>query len=185
MLQNKKTNQTKLFAFVGIFSAAAFILQVIGTLTGLKVGGFLDVEISDLPALIIAFAYGPSAGVLTELIKNLLHCTMTSTGFVGELANFVMTATLCFTAGMIYKHNKTLKGAVLSLLFGTLAFAAAGILANLFIMLPLYMPTAPFDVKMNLVLLTILPFNAVKGVALSLLTLLLYKKISPVLHKSV
>ena len=181
--QNTKTNKTRLYAFVGVFSAAAFLLQVIGTLTGLKVGGFLDVEISDLPALIIAFAYGPLAGVLTELIKNLLHCTMTSTGLVGELANFVMTGTLCFVAGMVYKNNKTFQGAVLSLIFATLALAAAGVLANLFIMLPLYMPSAPFSVKMNLVLFTILPFNLVKGVVLSVLTLLLYKKISPILHK--
>lgn len=183
MLTSTKTNKTKLYAFVGIFSAAAFILQVIGTLMGLKVGGFLDVEISDLPALIITFAYGPTAGVLTELIKNLLHCTMTSTGLVGELANFVMTGTFVFTAGILYKHNKSFKRAVFSLIFGTLAFVAAGILTNLFIMLPLYMPAAPFNVKLDLVMFTILPFNLVKGIALSLLTLVLYKKISPVLHK--
>ncbi len=179
MTQTK--NKTKMYVSIGVFSAIAFVLQVIGSMIGLKVGGFLEIEISDLPALIMALAFGPGAGVLTEFIKNLLHCSMTSTGFVGELANFVMNGTLCFVAGMVYKHHKTRKGAVIAMLCGTVAMVIAGILANLFIMLPLYMPTASFAVKMNLVLFTILPFNLVRGLVLSLITFLIYKKISPII----
>lgn len=182
-MNTKKVSSTRLCAFVGIFSAAAFLLQWIGSVVGLKVGGFLEIEFSDLPALIITFAYGPVAGVLIELIKNLLHCTMTSTGMVGELANFVINGTMCLVAGIIYQYKRTFRGAVLSLIFGTLALALVGILANLYIMLPLYMPTAPFDVKLNLVLATILPFNLIKGVVISVITLFVYKKISPVLRK--
>ena len=166
---------------VGVFSAIAFVLQVIGSMMSIKVAGFLEVEFSDLPALIIAFAYGPIAGVLTEFIKNLLHCAMTSTGFVGELANFVMNGSMCLVAGLIYRHKRTFSGAILSLIFGTVAMVIMGIFSNLYIMLPLYMPTAPLDVKMNLVLLTILPFNIVKGIVISVITLLIYKKISPIL----
>ena len=62
-------------------AAIAFILQVIGSMIGLRVGGFLDVEISDYPAIIGAFALGPLYGVMIELVKNLLHCTITNTGF--------------------------------------------------------------------------------------------------------
>ncbi len=176
-----KTNKTKMYVSIGVFSAIAFVLQVIGSMMNLTVGGFLEIEISDLPALIMALAFGPVAGIFTELVKNLLHCTMTSTGFVGELANFVINGTLCAVAGLFYKRNKTRKGAVIALLFATLAMAVAGILANLFIMLPLYMPTAPFHVKWNLVLFTILPFNVVRGLALSLITFVIYKKISPII----
>jgi len=182
---NKRTNKIRLSVFVGVFSAIAFILQLIGSMAGIKVSGFLEVEISDLPALIIALAYGPLAGVLCELIKNLLHLTVSTTGFVGELANFVINGTLCYVAGMIYKHNKTFRGALCSLIFGVFAMLIMGIVANLYIMLPLYMPAAPFHAKMTLVLSTMLPFNAVRGFVLSLLTLLLYKRISPLLHKSV
>ncbi len=174
-------SKTKMYVSVGAFSAIAFILQVIGSMMGLKVAGFLEIELSDLPALIMALAFGPAAGIFTEFIKNLLHCTMTSTGFVGELANFVMNGTLCAVAGLIYKHNKTRKGAVLAMLFATLAMAVAGVLANLFIMLPLYMPTAPFDAKLKLVLFTILPFNIVRGLVLSVITFLIYKHISPII----
>lgn len=174
-------NKTKMYVSVGAFSAIAFVLQVIGSVMGLKVAGFLEIEISDLPALIMALAFGPVAGVFTEFIKNLLHCTMTSTGFVGELANFVMNGTLCAVAGFVYKLNKTRKGAVIALVVATFAMAIAGVLANLFIMLPLYMPTAPFDVKLKLVLFTILPFNIVRGLVLSAITFFIYKRISPII----
>ncbi|MEE0943831.1 MAG: ECF transporter S component [Clostridia bacterium] len=174
-------NKTKMYVSVGVFSAIAFVLQVIGSVMGLKVSGFLEIEISDLPALIMALALGPVAGVFTEFIKNLLHSTMTSTGFVGEVANFVMNGTLCAVAGFIYKQNKSRRGAVIALVVATFAMAIAGVFANLFIMLPLYMPTAPFDTKLNLVLFTILPFNIVRGLALSLITFLIYKRISPII----
>lgn len=177
-------NKTKMYVSVGAFSAIAFVLQVIGSFMGLKVAGFLEIEISDLPALIMALAFGPVAGVFTEFVKNLLHCTMTSTGFVGELANFVMNGTLCAVAGILYKLNKTRKGAVIALVVATFAMAVAGVLANLFIMLPLYMPTAPFNAKFNLVLFTILPFNIVRGLALSVITFFIYKRISPIIKGS-
>lgn len=174
----RKTNKTKFLVNVGIFSAIAFILQFIGSLMGLKVGGFLEIEFSDLPPLILTFYYGPLAGVLCELVKNILHCFITSTGFVGEFANFVMNGTMCFVAGIIYKNIRTFKGAIISLCAATVAMVIAGILTNLYIMLPLYMPDANFLAKFNLVMYTILPFNIIKGIVTSILTLLLYKRIS-------
>lgn len=170
-----------MYVSIGVFSAIAFVLQVVGSMMGLKVAGFLEIELSDLPALLMALAFGPLAGVFTEFTKNLLHCTITSTGFIGELANFVINGTLCAVAGFVYRYHKTRKGAVIALLVATLSMALAGILANLFIMLPLYMPTAPFAVKLNLVLFTILPFNLVRGLVLSLITFFIYKKISPII----
>ncbi len=173
-----RINKTKLVVVVGIFSAIAFILQVIGSLMGLKVSGFLEIELSDLPALIIALAYGPLAGVLVELIKNILHCFMTSTGFIGEFSNFVVNGTMCLVAGAIYKHHRTFRGALWALLAGTLVMSIVGIFSNLFIMLPLYLKDVPFSGKLDLVLTTILPFNLIKGVAISVITILVYKKIS-------
>ncbi len=175
---NKKLNRTKFVVVVGIFSGIAFILQVIGSMMGLKVAGFLEIEISDLPALIISLAYGPLAGVVCEFIKNLLHSLMTSTGFVGELANFTVNGTMCLVAGLVYKHKRTFGGAILALVLGTFAMAVAGIFTNLYIMLPLYMKDADFATKLNLVLKVILPFNIVKGLAISAITVPVYKKIS-------
>ena len=168
---------------VGIFSGIAFVLQFIGSMMGLKVGGFLEIEISDVPALIVGLAYGPLAGVMVEFIKNLVHCLITSTGFVGEFANFTVNGILCFTAGMIYKHKRTFKGAIAALLTGVIVMAAAGAMVNLFIMLPLYMPDADFNTKLSLVTKLIVPFNIARGIGISLITVFTYKHISRIIRK--
>lgn len=162
---------------VAVFSAIAFLLQVAGGMLP-KVSGFLEIEISDLPAIIMSFALGPWAGVLVELIKNLLHMTMSTTGLVGELANFLMNGCFVFVCGYFYSKEKTRKNAVLSLIVATITLVIAGIFANLYIMIPLYMPNAPFVDKLRLVLFTIAPFNFVRGSVLSFITLLIYKRIS-------
>ena len=173
--------KTKLTVTVGVFSAIAFILQLIGSFIGIKVGGFLEVEFSDVPALILAMAYGPLAGIMVELIKNVLQCAVTSTGFVGEFANFVIGGILCFAAGIIYKRKKTYKRALISLICATLLMTASGMAVNSFIMLPLYMPDAdPADVN-RLVVSVIMPFNLIKGLVISGVTVLLYKRISKVI----
>lgn len=176
-----KINRANFVVKVGVFSAMAFVLQLIGSLMNITIAGFLEVEISDLPAIIISLALGPVAGVAVELIKNLLHCMVTSTGFVGELANFVVNGTFVFACGVLYKFNKTKKGAIISLGVSTLIMGVASIFSNLFIMLPLYMASAPFSTKMNLTLYTILPFNLVRGAALSLITIFIYKRLSRII----
>lgn len=172
---------SKKLARAGALSAIAFILQVIGSAMGLKVGGFLEIEFSDFPAIIGALALGPVWGVMIEFIKNLLHLSISSTGFVGELANFIVNGVFVFVIGALYKANKTKKGAVISLIVGTIVMTVIAMGTNLYIMLPLYMKTAPFMVKLNLVLSTITPFNLVRGAVLSVITLLSYKKLRPLL----
>lgn len=178
--ETKKRVNVRAITWIAMLAAAAFALQLLAAFLP-KVGGFLDLEISDLPAIVGTMALGPAAGIVIELIKNLLHCTVTTTGFVGEFANFVMNGTFMLVTGLIYKRNKTKKGAVWALVWGVVSLAVMGVVANMLIMLPLYMPTAPFDVKLMLALSTILPFNLVRGAVLSLITLLIYKKLSPII----
>ncbi len=178
----KNKIKTRTVTTVAIMTAAAFILQLLGTILPFKVGGFLEVEFSDLPAIIGTFSLGPLAGVLTELLKNLLKCSATTTGFVGELANFIINGTFVLVIGLIYKYNKTRKGAVIALSAGTVTIAAVGILTNIFIMLPLYMPTADIATRLNLALTVITPFNIVKGIVLSVITFFIYKPLSRIIH---
>ena len=166
---------------IGVLSAAAFLLQLLGTVMPFKVGGFLEIEFSDLPAIIGTLAMGPVTGVVIELIKNLLKCSMTTTGFVGELANFLINGTFVLTAGLIYNKIKTRKGAVIGLFCGVITMTVMGILANYFILLPLYMQGASFEVKISLVLTTITPFNLAKGTILALITYFIYKPLSPII----
>ena len=176
-----RKNRIEFIVKVGAFSAIAFVLQVIGSMMSIKVAGFLEVEISDLPAMIIAFAMGPWAGVMVEFIKNLLHATMTSTGFVGELANFVINGIFVFVCGALYRHKKTKNGAILALSVATVVLSLTSVLANCFIMLPLYMPQADFTERIELAMYTIAPFNFVRGATLSVITMLIYKRISGLL----
>lgn len=161
---------------IGVFSAIAFVLQLLHL--PFKIGGFLEIEFSDLPAIILSFSAGPLAGILVELIKNILHLLVSSTGGIGELANFVTSGAFVFTAGIIYQRKKTKKNAVISLLVATVALAIFAFLVNLYIMLPLYLKSADFATKLNIAAFTITPFNICKGLILSAITMLIYKRIS-------
>lgn len=178
-MRNKYTN---FIVKVGMLSAVAIILQYLGTVIGLKVGGFLDVELSDYPAVIGALALGPTAGILIELIKNLVHISVSTTGMVGELANFLVNGVLVFVVGIIYKHLHSRRGALISLAAGTVIMCIAAMLSNLFITLPMFMPGAGFEAKISLIISVITPFNLARGAALSLLTFFTYKPLSPLLH---
>ena len=183
---------------VAILSALAGILMIFETVLPLM-PPFLKIDLSDIPALVGAFALGPINGIIIEFIKNLIHLPFTSTLGVGEVANFVIGSFFIGTAGLIYKYKKTKGGAVLGMLFGTIAMTIASTVANYFVMLPFY--AALFHMKMDdivamsaavnsmvkdvktLIVFAFVPFNIFKGLVISLLTALLYKRISLLLHK--
>ncbi len=175
-----KSLKIKKMVMVAVFAAISFVLQMIAPFP--KVGGFLEIEFSDLPALIMSFAYGPVSGILVELFKNLLHCTITSTGFVGEFANFVVNGIFVATAGLIYSYKKTFRIAVASLIYATIALGVAGVFVNMYIMLPMF--KIPAEMRLGLTMGTILPFNLVKGAVTSVITMLIYKRISPIIKFS-
>lgn len=167
-------------AVCAMLSAMAVVLQLMAAVIP-KVGGFLDIEFSDLPAIIGTLALGPLCGVLIELIKNVVHCAFTTTGFVGELANFVVNGTFVLVLGLIYKAHKTKKTAIAGFAAATIVYTLAAMAANYFLMFPLYMPDAPKNVIWAMILSTVTPFNIVKGIVLSVITLLIYKKLSPII----
>lgn len=159
---------------------------------------FLKIDFSDLPALIGGFAIGPFAGVMIELIKNLLHFVFkTSTGGVGELANFVIGSALIFPAAVIYHKNKSRKNAVYGLIVGSIAMGIVGGLANYYVLIPFYSKFMPIDVIVSsaaalnslvtdlksLIIYGIVPFNIIKALIVSIVTLSIYKKVSVILHK--
>lgn len=161
--------------------------------------GFLKLDVSDLPGLLGAFAMGPMAGVLIQFLKNILSLLIegTATGGVGELSNFFVGSVFCYVAGLIYYRKKTFKNAVLGLLVGVVTMTLAASLSNYFIVFPLYAKVMiPMDKivamgsKVNrhvvdfktLILYSVVPFNILKGIVTSSITLLLYKKLSPILH---
>ena len=166
---NKITKIAALSAIAALLQQMAWFLP--------KVGGFLDIELSDFPAIIASLALGPSAGVITELIKNIIHLPFSTTGYVGELANFIVNGVFVLTIGLIYRFNKTKKGAALALVFGTLIMTAAAIITNRLLLLPLFMNGAPSSVYWSTIFTFITPFNLIRGIVLSAITFLSYKKL--------
>ena len=159
---------------------------------------FVKLDVSELPALIASFAYGPVSGILVCLIRNLIKLPSTSTAAVGELFNFVMGALFVGVAGLIYKRNKTRKGAIVGALLGALVMAVVSVPYNYFIVYPAYvvMYHLPLDAIIGMyqainpnvngllacLLVFNLPFTFVKGALDAALCFLVYKPLSPILH---
>lgn len=149
----------------------------------------------DLSALIGAFAFGPLTGGLIELVKNVLQLLSTSTGGVGELANFLMGASYVMTAGFIYKCHKTKKMAAAACIISSIIMGIVAAITNYFILLPLFENFMPLDqliqsfgmfipfihTKLDIVLYNAFPFNMLKGLVIGAVTMVIYKKLTPVL----
>ena len=184
---------------IGILSALAAVLMLF-ELPLWFAPPFYKLDFSEIPILIGSFALGPVAGVIMELLKNLLNLLMdgTTTAFVGEFANFVTGCAFVLPAALIYKHKKSLKSALVGLAFGTLSLVIVGALMNYFVLVPAFselyhlplesivaMGTAVnasiSDLK-TLIIFAVMPFNFIKSLVCSVVTLLLYKKVSKILH---
>ncbi len=179
---------------IAMLSVLAFVLMLIELPLPIF-PAFLKLDISDMPALIAGFAMGPFAGIMVELIKNVMHLLKTTTGGVGELANFIIGSAIVLPSALLYMKYKNKKFAVIGLLLGTVLMAAVGALANYFVLIPFYQNFMPIDAIVamgtainhnikgvsTLVLYGIVPFNLFKGLVISFITLLLYKRLSPVL----
>lgn len=192
----KKLFTTKNLVLMAMFSALATVLHIFDFPIPFIAPDFLKIDLSEIPVLIGSFIMGPLAGVVMEAVKILpkLSIKGTTTAYVGDLANFCIGCCLVIPASIIYKHKKTKKNALLGMAVGTLAMTVVGVVLNYYIMLPFYVKLfgTPLDNiikagkainplisnKLTFVLLSIAPFNMVKGVIDGLITALIYKRIS-------
>lgn len=174
-----KTLNTNKFIKLSLLSAIAVVLMYID-FPVIPIFPWLKIDLSDVPALMGAFAFGPLSGVIIELMKNLLILIVKGTGtaFVGELANFLVGVALVWPAAMIYKRNKTKKTAILGMLVGTLAMEIVGILANVYLLLPAYGMAMSKAELMQYVTVGLIPFNGIKAILVCGITYVLYKKMS-------
>lgn len=192
--------QEKLFtirniAIMGMMSALATVLMLFEFPLPFIAPPFYKLDLSEIPVLIGSFMLGPVAGVIIELIKIALNLLIngTQTAFVGEFANFTIGCALVVPASIIYRRHKTRKTAIVGMIVGSIFMAIAGIFINAYVMLPFFSKTVmpmeniiamgaaihpSIDNVLTFCLLTVAPFNALKGVLVSIVTILIYKKIS-------
>ncbi len=197
----KQFSNTHYISYTAIFSAISGVLMVM-EIPLFFAPGFYKLDISEMPVLICTFYLGPVAGVTAELLKVMVKLLIkgTSTAFVGDFANFVVGCSFILPASIIYHARPGRKTALIGMGVGTLVLTVFGSLFNGFYLIPKFavlfgMPMdaiVAMGTKVNaaitdvwtLVAFAVVPFNLVKGVAVSALTFLLYKRISPILHKN-
>jgi riboflavin transporter FmnP len=196
-MKNKKLNT---LVKISLLSAMAFILMFLEVRLPLF-PDFLKLDISDIPALLGAFALGPVEGVVIELMKNILHGFIkgSTSMWVGELANFLIGSAFVFIAGLVYKRNKTKKTAIQGILFGIIAMTVIASVFNYFVLIPFYATLFGMKVKDLIamaakansritdlkayIVWAVVPFNLLKGIIIAVVTVPLYKKVSPIFHK--
>ncbi len=194
-------NRTHKLTVTAMLSAVAFILMFIEFPIPALIPSFVKLDISDLPELLAAFSLGPVYGVAVTFLKNLLHIVFkgTSSAYVGELCNFLLGAVFSMAAGFIYQRKKSRKSALIGAIIGAVLMAIVSVPMNYYVVYPAYvvcygmpleaiigmyqaiLPSADSLIKC----LTIfnMPFTFCKGMLDVLLCFLIYKPLSPLLHK--
>ena len=175
MMERKLLN-TKNVVLMGMFGALAAVLMLFEVPLPFLAPSFYGLDFAEVPMLVGTFALGPAAGIVMQIVKILIKLILkpTSTGFVGEFANVVMSCALILPAGFIYRFKKSKTGAVAGMAVGTVLMAVVGVVMNALVMIPFYSNFMP--------IFCVGPFNLVKGALTSMITAVIYKRISVLIH---
>lgn len=190
--QTKYKITTKSIVRVGIFGAIAAILYILVKFPVPFLPPFLEFHFDEVPVLIASFAYGPIPGLCVLLVKTVIKLPFTSSLGVGELSDLIYGAALIFPAAILYKKKRNFKSVLIGLGIGCVLEIAVSLVVNVYVMIPFYMNMmglseeailkmcqvanpAIKDVRWGYGLFAVLPFNAIKNVAIILLTILTYK----------
>lgn len=191
----RKISKTRRLTIISICSALAAILHLLDFPLPFLAPEFYKLDFSELPVMLCGFYLGPSATVACEGLKILLKLLLkgTSTAFVGDFANFVVGCSLVIPAVTVYHFGRSKRSAMLGLVLGSLCLTVFGSAFNALYLLPkfaeMFMPmeaiiaagaaiNGSIDSVWSLVLLSVAPLNLIKGILVSILTILLYKRVA-------
>jgi len=192
----RKVSTARRITIIAICSAIAAVLHMLDFPLLFLAPEFYKLDFSELPVMLCGFFLGPSATVVCEAVKILLKLLMkgTSTAFVGDFANFVVGCSLVLPATIIYHTKKSRTSALWGMVIGTLVLSIFGSAFNAVYLLPKFSQLygIPLDAIIGMgsaingnihsvssfVMLAVAPLNLIKGSMISLLTLLLYKRVA-------
>ena len=179
-MNNQQTKNLNKLIKIALLSAIAVVLMYFDFIVPFIPFSWLKIDLSDVPALMGAFAFGPMAGVVIELLKNILIIIVkgSETMLVGQLANFMVGCAFVVPAAWVYHRNKSKKTAILGMLLGTLSIEIVGILANIYILLPAFGMAMEKEELIKYVTIGLIPLNGLKSVLVSVITYKLYKRVS-------
>lgn len=197
MSASVQRSRTHRIAVTAMLSAAAAVLMALDFPIPFLIPPFVKMDFSELPALLAAFSLGPVSGVIVCLVKNLINLTMSSTQGVGELCNFLLGVCFVIPAGVIYQRKKTRKSALIGALAGAAVMAVCSVPVNYFVSYPFYTSFMPLDTIIGMyqkilpsangllgcLIIFNAPFTLLKGLLDTALCFLIYKPLSPLLHK--
>lgn len=182
-----------------MLGALSGLLMLVEFPLGFIAPSFYKLDLAEVPVMIGTFAFGPVQGIVIEAVKIIVKLILkgSTTGLVGDLANFIIGCAMVLPAGFIYKHRKTKKNAVIGMLVSTLVMAVAGVFLNAYVMIPMYSAFMPIEqiieagkaiipwVKdtFTFCLFCVLPFNLIKGILVSVIVTVIYKPLSRLIHK--
>ncbi|MGN1122875.1 MAG: ECF transporter S component, partial [Eubacterium sp.] len=191
-----KNKKVRMITGTAMLTAVGVVLQYLEISIPIM-PGFIKLDFSDLPELIGAFAYGPVAGVIICLLRNLIHMAVSQSGFVGELSNFILGASFAVVAGLIYNHRKTKKNAILAGFAGAAVMALVSLPSNYFLIYPLYYSVLGFPEEavlgmyqvllpsveniLQALLIFNLPFTFAKAMLCVIIAIVIYKPLSKLL----
>ena len=193
------TKKTRTIVEIGMLGAIATVLMLFEFPIPFIAPPFYELDFSEVPVLVGAFALGPVAGATIELVKILINLLIngTATAFVGEIGNYILGCSFIIPAALIYKKKKSKKFAMIAMIAGTITMTVFGCILNAYVLLPTYAAAfgMPIDAivgmgsaingnitnVMTFVIMAVAPFNILKGIMVSIITLLIYKHISPIL----
>ena len=186
---NSKNSKIQKMVKIGILGAIGYILMILNfPFPGFP--AFLQIDFSDVPALIAALVMGPMAGIMVELLKNILDFMMTGsdTGIpVGHFANFIGGVSFILPVYYLYKKTGTKKGMILGLIGGTIILAGFMSVMNYYVLLPLYSKLLNWNMSgpeiRTYITAAIIPFNLIKGSIIAVVFLLLFDKLKGWLAK--
>ena len=185
-----KVFTTKNIAGMAVFSAVSFVIYLLEIpIFASTPASFLQLDFSNVLVMLGGFMYGPIPALIVCLVKEALHLTVTTTGGVGELANFIITTCYVLLPSIVYKKRKGFKTVVLVLIIACVIQSLVSLLVNRLINFPFFMGSVPFvpnEISEQAFFELwgyVLAFNAIKSVAVSIVTIVLYKRISYLFKK--
>lgn len=197
MKKSVKRVDTRKITLVAVLAALATVLMFVQFSVPFM-PAFLKFDVSNMPALIASFAVSPIGGAIVCLVKNLFNLINTSTGGIGELSDFILGCLFVVPAGLIYKYKRTFWGAIIGCLVGTVTMSLVSVVTNYYILYPVYANIMPISVILNMynaiypkigddlvkaLFVFNVPFTALKGIGCSLITIVVYKRISNLMRK--
>ena len=194
MSKKAKAFPVRKLTVTAMLGAVATVLMFISFSVPLM-PSFIKLDLSELPALIASFAFGPIWGVCVCAVKNLINVFFSTTGGVGELSNFLLGSTFVFYAGLMYKFIGGRKGALIGSVVGAACMAIISVITNYYVVYPVYTAIMPMETILGMyrainpnvetlwdaLLWFNMPFTFFKGMCSVAITFLIYKRISPII----